>query len=37
MRKERFERKNEVVYEKRKLLEYYKIADRLINSMLFHF
>jgi Holliday junction resolvase len=29
MRKKRFTRKNEVVYEKRRLLEYYKIADKL--------
>jgi Holliday junction resolvase len=29
MRKKRFMRQNEVVYEQRKLLEYYKIADRL--------
>jgi Holliday junction resolvase len=29
MRKKRFTRKNRVVYEKRKLLEYYKIADKL--------
>ena len=29
MRKKRFTRKKEVVYEKRRLLEYYKIADKL--------
>ena len=29
MRKKRFARKNLVVYEKRKLIEYYKIADKL--------
>jgi Holliday junction resolvase len=29
MRKKRFTRKNLVVYEKRKLIEYYKIADKL--------
>jgi Holliday junction resolvase len=29
MRKKRFARKNHVVYEKRKLVEYYKMADRL--------
>jgi Holliday junction resolvase len=29
MRKKRFTRKKQVVYEKRKLLEYYKIADKL--------
>jgi Holliday junction resolvase len=31
MRKKRFTRKKEVVYEKRRLLEYYKIADKLDN------
>jgi Holliday junction resolvase len=29
MRKKRFARKNQVIYEKRKLIEYYKIADSL--------
>ena len=29
MRKKRFTRKNQVVYEKRRLVEYYKIADKL--------
>jgi Holliday junction resolvase len=29
MRKKRFTRKKQVVYEKRRLLEYYKIADKL--------
>lgn len=29
MRKKRFTRKKQVVYEKRRLIEYYKIADRL--------
>ena len=29
MRKKRFTRKKEVVYEKRRLIEYYKIADKL--------
>jgi Holliday junction resolvase len=29
MRKKRFKRKGQIVYEQRKLLEYYKIADRL--------
>ncbi|CAN5387828.1 hypothetical protein BH18THE2_BH18THE2_24650 [soil metagenome] len=29
MRKKRFTRKRQVVYEKRRLLEYYKVADRL--------
>ena len=29
MRKKRFKRQNQVVYEQRKLLEYYKIADKL--------
>ncbi|CAN5273995.1 hypothetical protein BH18THE2_BH18THE2_02410 [soil metagenome] len=29
MRKKRFTRKKQVVYEKRKLVEYYKIADKL--------
>jgi Holliday junction resolvase len=29
MRKKRFTRKKEVVYEKRRLIEYYKIADEL--------
>jgi Holliday junction resolvase len=29
MRKKRFTRKKEVVYEKRRLIEYYKIADNL--------
>ena len=29
MRKKRFTRKNQVVYEKRRLIEYYKIADKL--------
>ena len=32
MRKKRFARKNLVVYEKRKLIEYYKIADKLHKS-----
>ena len=32
MRKKRFTRKNCVVYEKRKLAEYYKIADKLNKS-----
>ena len=31
MRKKRFTRKKEVIYEKRRLVEYYKIADRLHN------
>jgi Holliday junction resolvase len=29
MRKKRFKRKGQIVYEQRKLLEYYKIADKL--------
>jgi Holliday junction resolvase len=29
MRKKRFTRRNQVVYEKRRLIEYYKIADKL--------
>lgn len=29
MRKKRFRRKKEVIYEKRRLIEYYKIADKL--------
>jgi Holliday junction resolvase len=29
MRKKRFTRKKEVIYEKRRLVEYYKIADKL--------
>lgn len=29
MRKKRFTRKKQVVYEKRRLVEYYKIADKL--------
>jgi Holliday junction resolvase len=29
MRKKRFTRKKQVIYEKRKLIEYYKIADKL--------
>ncbi len=32
MRKKRFTRKHQVVYECRKLIEYYKVADRLQNS-----
>jgi Holliday junction resolvase len=31
MRKKRFTRNNRVVYEKRRLIEYYKIADKLKN------
>ena len=31
MRKKRFTRKKQVVYEKRRLVEYYKIADKLDN------
>ena len=31
MRKKRFTRKREVVYERRRLMEYYKIADKLNN------
>ena len=32
MRKKRFTRKKQVVYEKRRLIEYYKIADKLHKS-----
>ena len=31
MRKKRFTRKKQIVYEKRRLVEYYKIADKLRN------
>ena len=31
MRKKRFKRKQGVIYEKRKMLEYYKIADKFMN------
>lgn len=31
MRKKRFTRKKQVIYEKRRLIEYYKIADKLHN------
>jgi Holliday junction resolvase len=31
MRKKRFTRKKQIVYEKRRLIEYYKIADKLNN------